>query len=309
MFDGLKLLLPFPYKFGGELYNGSILEWPDFCINNCKTSICDKANSEIRICSYGYNYVKYGEFILGGFLLKKYDNTKPRNKLIKAGVELIPNKLLDNLKTTITYFENSIAEDIDKHKNEVIQQYVNEDVYKIDFLNPLKQDMLKGFSYVHDYKQINSTIRQNINVIIEQKYEGDNIDEKLRKASTEEIAIYKASDILTEKLNTAKFLINPEWLLDSSLCKNNKFYKIVHKYMRLYDNRAKLKKVNIRIIGASHIEVFANPQAISVIPHTLIDNAIKYSPKDSEITIIVNDINEGINFQVNSYGPKMYVVK
>ena len=80
----------------------------------------------------------------------------------------------------------------------------------------MKSDINKGLSFVHDYKQINAQIAQNINVIIETRHEGDNIEEKLESASHPEKAIYWASKFLSEKLNVARFLLHPDWIVKES---------------------------------------------------------------------------------------------
>ena len=63
------------------------------------------------------------------------------------------------------------------------------------------------------------------------------------------------------------------------------------------------KKIKVIITGKSYSEIIANPQATSVIPHTLIDNSVKYSPPYKDVIIHVQDCEKGIDFSVSSYGP------
>ncbi len=48
-----------------------------------------------------------------------------------------------------------------------------------------------------------------------------------------------------------------------------------------------------------------NPAAVPVIPHTLIDNALKYSKRGSEVRIEFQETNSDIDFRVISYGPQI----
>ncbi len=194
----------------------------------------------------------------------------------------------------------------EKEKQEMLLDYINREQYKKDFLRQVKGDIERGLSFVHDYKQINSTISQNINVIIEKKYSGNSIDEKIDKAEYEEKAIYYASKLLAEKLIVSKFLMNPSWLDKREECKPFRFHGMVFKYLRIYQHKFQAKSTTINFTGHSDKEILANPGAVSVIPHTLIDNAQKYSPKNSIVNISVQDLLDGISFQVGSFGPLIH---
>ncbi|MCK4604657.1 MAG: HAMP domain-containing histidine kinase [Deltaproteobacteria bacterium] len=108
---------------------------------------------------------------------------------------------------------------------------------------------------------------------------------------------------MDEKLNVAKFLLHPEWLDKKEECVKYSFHGIVIKYRRIYAPRFEAKNIQISIVGQSYNEIVAHPQAVSVIPHTLIDNAAKYSPRYGKIEIYVQDIENTIDFSVSSFGP------
>jgi signal transduction histidine kinase len=301
-------LFPLPILNNDKKCTGSIIRMPDLC-ENCKTLICQVGKPrEIGLCSYGYNYYKVDEkSIIIGILLKDSPQTsKARSKRMRSGLEwAITRKMLEYLSSVLESAREEFQEEIQDGKKDILEKYVKENLYKKDFLDEVREDIQKALAFVHDYKQINTRINQNINVIIEKKYEGNTLEEKLEKVTQEEKAIYMASKLLDEKLNVAKFLMNPEWLDKQDGCVESRFHGIVLKYKRIYEPIIESKGLNIVWLGESYSSILANYQAISVIPHTLIDNAIKYSPKSGTIEIYIQDVENGIDFSVSSFGPSL----
>jgi signal transduction histidine kinase len=299
-------LLPFPHYNNKSRLDGSILSWPKIC-QNCSQQTCKNANdTKLSLCPHGYNYVKVDNNItLAGFLIRDYQpSSTARDKRIRNEKQnLITKQMVEAAISAIKSMTDLTYKTIDSEKNRILQEYVKEEQYKTDFLQPLKSEIQKGLSFVHDYKQINTQISQNINVIIESRYKGDSLEDKLEKATREEKAIYAASKFLDEKLNVAKFLLHPEWLDKKEECVKYSFHGIVIKYRRIYAPRFEAKNMQISIVGKSYNEIVAHPQAVSVIPHTLIDNAAKYSPRHGKIEIYVQDIENTIDFSVSSFGP------
>ncbi len=214
--------------------------------------------------------------------------------------------MLNTLISSLKMISSCLAESIENEKNRILEEYVKNREFETDYLSSLKDEIQKGLSFVHDYKQINAQIAQNINVIIQNNSGGENFEDKLEKATREEKAIYEASKLLDEKLNVAKFLMHPEWLLIPSACSSFRFHGLFIKYRRIYTSLFEKKKISISVQGKSSQAVIANPQAVSVIPHTFLDNAAKYSPSTGgRIEIYVQDVDDGIEFSVSSYGPKI----
>lgn len=302
------LLFPFPHRYKDERRDGSLLKWPDDCSRCIHNKCNDSDNNELQLCSYGYNYQKVDDkFTVAGIIVRDTSiSNHARNKLFKNNSKLLVsrqmlNASIETLQSANTFLEASITEG----KEHAMEEYVKNERYKPDFLEPLKDEIQKGLSFVHDYKQINTQIIQNINVIIESRYEGITFEEKLSAATREEKAIYEASKFLDEKLIIAKFLMHPEWLDIQSECVKFRFHGVVIKYRRIYSPRFEKKGITISFQGKSFNEIVANPQAVAVIPHTFLDNASKYSPNKGRIDIYVQDIEDGIEFSVSSFGPRI----
>ncbi|MGM0655942.1 MAG: hypothetical protein ACQETR_11580, partial [Thermodesulfobacteriota bacterium] len=258
-------LFPFPHYRSGTQIDGSIMEWPDQC-KKCQLKTCQKAKSdEIQICSYGYNYIKATDsIIIGGIVLKDFASTNPARKkqMRKYKDDLISQENLLRSVNALRTVNDATEKEIQKQKYGIIKKYLKDKHYEKDFLTPLKEDIQKGLSFVHDYKQINSAIRQNINVIIEKRYSGDDIGAKVLNAEVEERSIYEASRFLDEKLNVAKFLLHPEWLNKNDQCIKFKFHGVLMKYRRIYTPSFEGKRLKVKVTGKSYLEMVANTQAV-----------------------------------------------
>jgi len=303
------LLFALPYIWNGEKIDGSILPWPERC-RKCLTLSCTKAvqSDDPSICSYGYNYKRINkEVVVGGFILREYGQLTPaRKKLLRVnGKMAISIRHLTNAVQAADMLKQHIEQEVEDEKQRVIEDYKQSKQYEPDFLAPLRQEITRGLSFVHDYKQINTQISHNINVILEMNREGDSIEDKVSNASEPEKAIYHASKLLEEKLNVARFLMDPEWMRDTSIYTASRFHGAVLKYRRIYTAFFATKDIDVRLIGHSIQDIIANPQALGVIAHTFIDNAFKYSPKGGVIEIRVDDADNYIYYGVSSYGPRI----
>lgn len=301
-----RSFLPFPHIFDKVKKNGSMIDWPVTC-NKCKNPECKEPSTEtLMTCSHGYNYCKVNKrLIIAGILIKNnpfVSKAQAKQMRTNKGL-LITKEMLENvIRSVISITENN-EEMIDREKEKILTAYIKSEQYKIQFLERIKPEIQKGLSFVHDYKQINAQIIQNVNVLIETSNDGVSFEDKLQKASEPLKAIYQASKFLEEKLEVAKFLLNPEWLERKDDCGTFRFHGLVLKYKRIYEPKIAQKHLDVYFEGASYNEVTANGNAVAVIPHTLIDNAVKYSPESGKIVVKTKDIGAEIEFAVSSFGP------
>ena len=80
---------------------------------------------------------------------------------------------------------------------------------------------------------------------------------------------------------------------------------LVLKYVRIYQSRADGKKLTTKVVGESWGNIAGNTRALGIIPHTLIDNAIKYAPEGSQVTIGLDESDDNITLSVKSLGPRI----
>lgn len=296
-----------PHITENTTHDGLLMKWPQRC-QNCPTRECRKSLiSDIGLCSYGYNYTKVNKVVLAGFICPEHrSSSQSKTKNLRTEKEQVINlHLVEKQKSLLrqeVFLQNTA---IQERKHRARQEFLNQESFRDDFIQEIKEDILKGLSFVHDYKQINATISQNINVIIETNYTEADFEKKLENASQQEKAIYWASKFLQEKLNVAKYLLNPDWITRESETSSFRLHGLATKYIRLYEDLFKRKGIIPSIRGNSYKNILANPEAISVIIQTLLDNAQKYSKKSGKVEVHICDQSDHIFFPVGSYGPRI----
>ncbi len=79
-------------------------------------------------------------------------------------------------------------------------------------------------------------------------------------------------------------------------------YSRVDKVIRCFRADARHKKIDIKLTGESY-RLAEGPNILDIVPYTLIENAIKYSPKISEIAVRVQDTDVETKVSIISMGP------
>jgi signal transduction histidine kinase len=213
---------------------------------------------------------------------------------------------VESVKRVFEGVDEEAATEIRLRKDAVIQDYQASAEYKREILEMLKPHLKQMLAQIHDYRQFVSTVVQNMNVILERRDPGATpIEEKLAKASHEEVAIYWAARLLEERLQAALFLLEPERLDDHRHDVTFRFHGCVLKYLRIYLTSFEQRGVTVDVVGESFASVVGNPALAGVIPHTLIDNALKYAPRGSNVKIQFSETFATIRLVVGSYGPRI----
>lgn len=310
-------LFPFPYILNGERINGLRLKWPDRCLT-CSDLRCQLGTFALSICPYGYNYIdirKY--FTIAGVIVKEYvPSTPARKKLLKQRIELITFSEIEQLKSVLNELDKKQQEEIEDCKAVIIEEYKNQNLYKQDFLNLLKPELDRAFSTLHEYRHFVSQIAQNINVILETRYSGLTIDDKLNEALHAEKAIYWMVQLMQQTLTAALVLKNPERVMDISRRTLFSLHPFVLKHLRIYQMAFDEANIEVKVSGKSEGKIFANSEMIGIIVHTFIDNAYKYSPKNIssansttqervQVIIRFEENNNSIKLSVVSNGPRI----
>jgi K+-sensing histidine kinase KdpD len=294
---------PYPHVVAGKRREGYLRSWPSRC-TTCNRE-CERSETEgLALCSYGVNYYRFSkQLLVAGVVVRDYPRTSPaRNKMLRKTTGDEPISAAEIEKARQTYLATAAERDRELRfrQEEAIEEYRRSKTFATDWLTSLRPEIMKALGQVHDYKQFVSQVIQNLNVILQTKYRG-NTDEILEKATHEETSIYWAARLMEEKLGSALFLLNPERITDDP--KYTQVHQMVTKYRKIYTRAFEAKKVRLTSIGSSFGYVLGNPKALGVIPHTFIDNALKYAPSGSEVKVSFAEDNRAISLSVSSYGP------
>jgi signal transduction histidine kinase len=253
------------------------------------------------------NYLRFSDDLLvAGLVVQDYrPNTPARQKMLRkgAGVDPVTAADLDRAHKhyLATFAAYQAALQIDKEK--AISEYRDSRRFASDWLTSLRPEIQQSLGQVHDYKQFVSQIIQNLNVILQTKYPGFTED-TLGRATHEELAIYWAARLMEEKLVAALFLLSPERIASDQAY--SLLHKMVTKYRKIYMRAFDAKRVRLASTGLSFGYIYGNPTAVGVIPHTFIDNALKYAPPGSEVALHFVEDATSIMLSVSSYGPVIH---
>jgi len=296
---------PFPRVVDGRRVSGYNFGWTPQC-NACDRQCESAAKRGLVTCSYGVNYHRISERqVIFGFLLPGASATSAQKKTLRQHPEnRITNSELTRAIGLLKDAQENIDNEILSAKKEIMEVYKAEQEFKTDLLDLLKPEMEKNLAFLHDYKQFVARVKQNINVVLKTRYGSGEIEELLAKALPSEVAIYWASSLMTEKLQTAFLLLHPEKLQSPNVT-IFRLHGLVTKYVRIYRTSFQDKGVLLDVQGASVGDVKGDSSAIGVIPQTLLDNALKYSERESKVSVSFQETESQIILSVNSFGPKI----
>lgn len=298
---------PYPYVSHGVRHAGAQIAQAKPC-SRCDRQ-CERLHTTtIGLCSYGVNYTWFDKDLLvyGVVVGDATQQSAARSKVIRQqDTSKVATAQLEDARRRYLEFANGIRDDIEARKQAIVEEYRDKERYKEDFLLAMKPQIARGLAYFHDYRQFIARMKENINVILEQRYPGVEMGQKLAGAGVAERAIYWGSELMGEKLRTAEFLLSPEDITDRRAYACFKLHGLVIKYVRMYEASFAQKDVKIVVCGESVGEMVGNPAAVAVIPHTFIDNALKYSSRGSRVQVEFSEDSDNIELSVSSFGPEI----
>jgi signal transduction histidine kinase len=301
--------LPFPHVYKGERREGATHHWPDRC-DKCDRQ-CERAGlgtGVIGLCAYGVNFVRVDESVLIAGIVVREDPraTKARGKMLKTvGRNSVPTSHLDSVLMRATEIQRVAVADLEKEKLAILDEYRRSGDYKHEIVDLLRPSLEQTFAQVHDYKALISQIIQNVNVLLETATPGSDLDSQLDRAAPPVRSIYWAARLMEFKLQSALFLVYPARITDPRHKVYFKLHGAIYKYLAIYRPLMERRGLRAIVTGESHSKLAENPDAIGVIPHAFIDNAVKYAPDGSELHIHFSEDQDSITVQVSSPGPKI----
>lgn len=248
-----------------KIIDGVFNNLNDFCKNKIELSKCQNfynsllsQNDGMYQCPYGFNCIKNGNKVHNCVLLKEnYINKKMKDK------KSIEQKI---------FSKNEIVNmiEIDNENN----QYMN------DF-----ELLYKSMSdFLHDITKVNKMIDTYSKSITKK--------DLIKKDVSKLESILHLSDFITKRIELYRMTSNSEIIKTGRKRKRNA-YQLWDIYRHIFGDfcRELSLSIDMKIYNENHIEesdkgtyFYAN-DSITILPYLIIDNAIKYSRKDSTIKI------------------------
>ena len=180
-----------------------------------------------------------------------------------------------------------------KSTNEFIM--VVHDITQLRSFDSMRRDFISNLS--HELRTPVSVIRANSETLIDGALE----DKKQAKVFAK--AILHNSERLSDMVSSLLDLTRIEYGELKLNFKKIDLDEFINNFISSISSLSKKKNINIKFQSNHKGEIYADPQAIERIMNNLIDNAIKYSEKGSEILVITkNDSDSFIKVMVEDSG-------
>jgi signal transduction histidine kinase len=279
-FDLFKTLTKLPYIWQGQRHDSNSLSQNKHC-QKCRTLECTSEESMIKeenICQLGFNsfvfILKTGKVVFNGLILDD-------NKIIKSGRKEARKEYL----LSRNYIKGCIGE-------------LNEITSAIE--EGIKNNIRENFTLFHDVRTSYGIAFSNLESIIFE-YNGSNFSEKLQNSGQRIIDLYDSLDLVNSLLDLIDVMVNPAAIVQGSR-KDINLYRLSHKLTKLFGAKAKKKSLTIDIKSENIIKDGSYHDSIKLVPIILIENAIKYSEKSSQITLKFFSDNSHLCFTISSFG-------
>ncbi len=151
---------------------------------------------------------------------------------------------------------------------------------------------------MHELRTFNKMIRSNADSMTRLLQEDNFSAKKIRQHADE---VFDNSYSISLWLDICDYEFNPEFFatqIKSPRSLHGKISKAVRSFKRI----SKSEKLSISFSGSSYTQFDAYP-IIEILPYVLLDNAVKYAPRDTSIDINIFDDVNSLGFSISSIGP------
>lgn len=286
MDNPLALFCPYPtVDVDGTLYDGLVLTKSKFCSKKCVDRVCkhflsrkEEGVPQFYTCPAGYSIavIRIGDSTIrvNGIIETSSNTSKPhfkkRNKSRKAKVPELQ-----------AWF--SALKRVRPHYDSAVEAKAKDAVHAL-----------------HDIKSLIASIMKTSEEWISEQ-PGSSIDEQLQHSPENLRKIYQSCRVLESLLLITDILANPE-VAKFGQRRLISIRSVLFLLTKIHEDKAQRSNRTIKLRGNSEKSARLYSSFI-VIPHVLIDNAIKHSDPGSKIHIWVNDMPNGeIRVDISSVG-------
>lgn len=280
-------LAPYPIiDLQKNAYKGVIVEENPIC-TECENKECTKTKRVqeyvLQKCPKDLLYFKFtlNKKVYFSYGLSNNYTDLPRKEKKKYENTKVFFKHLDSIKRWVL-------------KTDTIHSKVEENLIKT-------QSNLESSNsvFIHDIKKVYSTILRKMETYISSNCDNPrDYDTCLKNLDTNLLGVYKSISLLEHQFSIVDYVANPEAILYGEI-EPIKIYKAVDKLVRIFQS---ISKNSICITGSSRNELYLRRNFMTLM-FILIDNANKYSLKNQDIIVNVQDYNYETSISVMSYSP------
>lgn len=152
---------------------------------------------------------------------------------------------------------------------------------------------------VHDLRRLSTAIYHSSQEAFDLILPIEQLHPSLREARARIENVLGAQSILKIRTDVLDYEGNPGVFDDD---RNVPIYRRVDKVIKSFTSFASKKNVRLHKEGASFGEALG-PNAFEIVPYVVLDNAIKYSPFNNDITIRIFEKSNNIEIHIISVGP------
>ena len=301
-------VLPYPSVVGGERRPGSLVGWHKRC-ERCPSRDCESAprSNERQVCRWGVTYQRVLDDVLVAGVAVRDEPTSTdaqrkavreagRDGVTRADFAAVIDSVIRYRAELDAHAEQHLLADLELHRDSV--DFTEEVVRR------LGDDVQAALGQFHDYRALAGRVIRNMSAFLERTMPGRPLEDQLGSGPHEVVAAYWSAQLMIDKFDTALFLLDPD-AITAVANAPFRFHGLATKYFKIYQREFDAKDLKASMVGASFGKVSGNSKAISVIPHTFLDNAAKYAPAGSEVVVSFDEDDSSIQFSVTSLGPKI----
>jgi signal transduction histidine kinase len=286
MEDPLLVFCPYPtIHTDGSLLDGIIMPQSKYCRDNCRTHECLKFNPGEKnrgpmfyTCAKGFSVA-----------VVAVDESLLRiNGVIEASTNTAPPRFRREQKSR-------------KLKSEELTRWIRAFLgARPKYEKYVEAKAKEAVHALHDIKSLIGSVLTTAEQYINEQ-NGKTIDDKIEASPPHIQTIYHSCEILQSLLQITDILTNPAvaqygtpWAIS--------VHGVILKLIKIHESRALSQNKRLILRGHSVNKVRLYSSFI-IIPHILIDNAIKHADRDTDIRVWITDKDNGeIKLDFSSFG-------
>ena len=196
-----------------------------------------------------------------------------------------------------------------EHYNRVKEEYVKFLLMNSDLTSTLKDFSDAQFDLnenkelldntFHELRKLNQQLKKQTETLSK---EIDSYNPNFSRIKYLGLNVFSTSRLISSRLNTYDFSLNPDLAL-ANVKKPTPLFKRFEKVVHCLRVESEHKNVSLYLNGKSYKRINAN-EVIELLPFLLVENALKYSPKNETVNIRFLESEELLQVRISNWGPR-----